>query len=477
MTGADSPGLSSGSRLFQSPRARAKSVSAAKAATPNDQDDFVIPARPPQAHHTQSGPNKLRSKRHSRNASLQFDSESLAQLSLSPPSRPDPMPLSARSSEPQSTAPSVTGSRLRKVPSRLAFWNKDNAHLEDASTSSGSSTSTTASKRSRSVAKRSSPNKATEIAAAASIQSANDLFPRRVTGWFAQMMHANPSTSPSKSFASNTSSSATSSSGPSTFSQKLSSPLRSFSPARQSPSPNKQAQSSARRGMSGLDRMLDRASNYFFDTDASVDRNEEDIWVLGVRHDGWRPDNQSNGANSEETDLFGPLRQSSASRNSYNDLQDSEASYPGKRKASNASSDQLSVASPESLEPSARSRSEISLTSNSSTPITQQYTLPNSAQSHGWPASFYLDFTSRIQLVYRANFPALPLPDSPPSSTGSNPFQSMVTLAASIGRNPAAQTRTGLTTDAGWGCMLRTGQSLLANALAAIHLGRGVCRR
>lgn len=32
--------------------------------------------------------------------------------------------------------------------------------------------------------------------------------------------------------------------------------------------------------------------------------------------------------------------------------------------------------------------------------------------------------------------------------------------------------RSGLTTDAGWGCMLRTGQSLLANSLVQAHLGR-----
>ncbi|KAF7356818.1 Cysteine protease [Mycena venus] len=62
--------------------------------------------------------------------------------------------------------------------------------------------------------------------------------------------------------------------------------------------------------------------------------------------------------------------------------------------------------------------------------------------SHHWPPQFYSDFRSRVWCTYRRDFDAM---EGGPR---------------------------GFTSDAGWGCMLRTGQSLLANALLTIHIGR-----
>ncbi|KAK7031343.1 cysteine protease [Favolaschia claudopus] len=66
----------------------------------------------------------------------------------------------------------------------------------------------------------------------------------------------------------------------------------------------------------------------------------------------------------------------------------------------------------------------------------------DSASGHHWPPQFYSDFRTRIWCTYRRDFDAI---DGGPR---------------------------GFTSDAGWGCMLRTGQSLLANALLSIHSGR-----
>lgn len=59
-----------------------------------------------------------------------------------------------------------------------------------------------------------------------------------------------------------------------------------------------------------------------------------------------------------------------------------------------------------------------------------------------WPPDFYDDFTSRLWMTYRHNYPPI---------------------------RPSSHK-----TDIGWGCMLRSGQSLLANTLIIHFLGRGI---
>jgi cysteine protease ATG4 len=81
----------------------------------------------------------------------------------------------------------------------------------------------------------------------------------------------------------------------------------------------------------------------------------------------------------------------------------------------------------------------------------------------GWPAPFLDDFESKIWMTYRSNFPPIPRSQDP-----------NVTVAMSLAvrlRNLASQE--GFTSDSGWGCMIRSGQSLLSNALLLSENGRG----
>ena len=77
----------------------------------------------------------------------------------------------------------------------------------------------------------------------------------------------------------------------------------------------------------------------------------------------------------------------------------------------------------------------------------------------GWPPEFLDDCESRIWFTYRSNFPAI-----------RKSSDAAMTLSVRL-RNLSDQS--GFTSDTGWGCMIRSGQSLLANALVILRLGRG----
>ncbi|KAF8431945.1 peptidase family C54-domain-containing protein [Boletus edulis BED1] len=172
---------------------------------------------------------------------------------------------------------------------------------------------------------------------------------------------------------------------------------------------------------------LDRAMRFLLDSDSTPDKCADPIWLLGVQHPGYEPP---------------------------------PPATPGRR-------------------PSVESRRTPSFRSNSSSSATvselsQSQSPPGKNPAAHWPPVFYADFTSRIWLTYRSQFP--PIRDSNLSSLDADLTPAVQAATSSSPRpkkwNWPGTSEKGWTSDAGWGCMLRTGQSLLANALLHLHLGR-----
>ena len=91
---------------------------------------------------------------------------------------------------------------------------------------------------------------------------------------------------------------------------------------------------------------------------------------------------------------------------------------------------------------------------------------PNSLieKERGWPQDFLDDFEARIWLTYRSNFALIPR---------SEDARAVASLSLTTRFKTQLNNPPGFTSDTGWGCMIRSGQCLLANALLHLRLGRG----
>ncbi|KAI5919681.1 protease required for autophagy [Camillea tinctor] len=82
----------------------------------------------------------------------------------------------------------------------------------------------------------------------------------------------------------------------------------------------------------------------------------------------------------------------------------------------------------------------------------------------GWPPAFLDDFESRIWMTYRSEFELIAKSSDP---------KALSALSFSMRLKSQLSDQNGFASDSGWGCMIRSGQSLLANAILMQRLGRG----
>lgn len=100
---------------------------------------------------------------------------------------------------------------------------------------------------------------------------------------------------------------------------------------------------------------------------------------------------------------------------------------------------------------------------SSSSSFSSSLAFEESSGDGGWPPAFLDDFESRIWMTYRSGFEPIARSDDPKANAALSLRMRLKSLTD----------QGGFSSDTGWGCMIRSGQCLLANALVICQLGRG----